>query len=85
MELANDVNYGLTAGFYGSKKQAKWFFENIQAGVTYANRPQGATTGAWPGFQPFGGWKGSGSSGKNAGGHYYLPLYMHEQIRTLIE
>jgi 1-pyrroline-5-carboxylate dehydrogenase len=85
MELANDVNYGLTAGFYGSKQQAKWFFENIQAGVTYANRPQGATTGAWPGFQPFGGWKGSGSSGKNAGGHYYLPLYMHEQIQTLIE
>lgn len=85
MTLANDVNYGLTAGFYGSKKEAQWFFENIQAGVTYANRPQGATTGAWPGFQPFGGWKGSGSSGKNAGGHYYLPLYMHEQIRTLVE
>ena len=85
MQLANDVNYGLTAGFYGSKRQTKWFFENIQAGVTYANRPQGATTGAWPGFQPFGGWKGSGSSGKNAGGHYYLPLYMHEQIRTLID
>ncbi len=85
MQLANDVNYGLTAGFYGTKRQAKWFFENIQAGVTYANRPQGATTGAWPGFQPFGGWKGSGSSGKNAGGHYYLPLYMHEQIQTTID
>jgi len=85
MQLANDVNYGLTAGFYGSKEETEWFFENIQAGVTYANRPQGATTGAWPGFQPFGGWKGSGSTGKNAGGHYYLPLYMHEQIRTLIE
>jgi 1-pyrroline-5-carboxylate dehydrogenase len=85
MQLANDVNYGLTAGFYGSPEETKWFFENIQAGVTYANRPQGATTGAWPGFQPFGGWKGSGSSGKNAGGHYYLPLYMHEQIQTTIE
>lgn len=85
MHFANDVNYGLTAGFYGTKDEAKWFFENIQAGVTYANRPQGATTGAWPGFQPFGGWKGSGSSGKNAGGHYYLPLYMHEQIQTFIE
>ncbi len=84
MSLANDVNYGLTAGFYGTNEETKWFFENIQAGVTYANRPQGATTGAWPGFQPFGGWKGSGSSGKNAGGHYYLPLYMHEQIQTLI-
>jgi 1-pyrroline-5-carboxylate dehydrogenase len=85
MVMANDVNYGLTAGFYGSKDEVKWFFENIQAGVTYANRPQGATTGAWPGFQPFGGWKGSGATGKNAGGHYYLPLYMHEQIQTLID
>jgi len=81
----NDVNYGLTAGFYGSNEEVDWFFDKIEAGVTYANRPQGATTGAWPGFQPFGGWKGSGSSGKNAGGHYYLPLYMHEQIRTIIK
>jgi 1-pyrroline-5-carboxylate dehydrogenase len=84
MKLANDVDYGLTAGFYGSPKEAEWFYENIQAGVTYANRPQGATTGAWPGFQPFGGWKGSGSTGKNSGGRYYLPLYLHEQIHTLI-
>lgn len=84
MSLANDVVYGLTSGFYGTEEEADWFFENIQAGVNYANRPQGSTTGAWPGFQPFGGWKGSGSSGKNAGGHYYLPLYMHEHIRTLI-
>ena len=82
--MANDVDYGLTAGFYGTEEEVGWFFENIQAGVVYANRPQGATTGAWPGFQPFGGWKGSGSSGKNAGGHYYLQLYMHEQIQTLI-
>lgn len=85
MQLANDVDYGLTAGFYGTEEECRWFFEHIQAGVTYANRPQGATTGAWPGFQPFGGWKGSGSTGKNAGGHYYLPLYMHEQIQTYVE
>jgi 1-pyrroline-5-carboxylate dehydrogenase len=85
MKLANDVNYGLTAGFYGTEKEAAWFFDHIEAGVTYANRPQGATTGAWPGFQPFGGWKGSGSSGKNGGGLYYVPLYMHEQIQTLIK
>jgi 1-pyrroline-5-carboxylate dehydrogenase len=85
MTLANEVNYGLTAGFYGSPDETDWFFEHIQAGVTYANRPQGATTGAWPGYQPFGGWKGSGSSGKNAGGVYYLPLYMHEQIHTLVK
>ena len=85
MKIANNVNYGLTAGFYGSAKEVEWFFDKIEAGVTYANRPQGATTGAWPGFQPFGGWKGSGSSGKNGGGLYYLPLYMHEQIRTLVK
>jgi 1-pyrroline-5-carboxylate dehydrogenase len=84
MRMANNVGYGLTAGFYGSPQETEWFFDNIEAGVTYANRPQGATTGAWPGFQPFGGWKGSGATGKNAGGLYYLPLYMHEQIRTSV-
>ena len=85
MKIANNVNYGLTAGFYGSLPETDWFFDNIEAGTTYANRPQGATTGAWPGFQPFGGWKGSGASGKNGGGLYYVQLYMHEQIRTLIK
>jgi 1-pyrroline-5-carboxylate dehydrogenase len=85
MQIANDVDYGLTSGFYGTKDEAQWYFDKIEAGVNYANRPQGATTGAWPGFQPFGGWKGSGSSGKNAGGHYYLQLYLHEQIQNLVE
>lgn len=84
MKIANSVNYGLTAGFYGSGKEVEWFFDNIEAGVTYANRPQGATTGAWPGFQPFGGWKGSGATGKNGGGYYYVQLYLHEQIRTRV-
>ena len=84
IELANDSEYGLTAGFYGSEKQIETFFDQIEAGVCYANRPQGSTTGAWPGFQPFGGWKASGSTGKSAGGHYYLPLYMHEQSQAII-
>ncbi|NMB68883.1 MAG: aldehyde dehydrogenase family protein [Chloroflexi bacterium] len=84
MKIANSVAYGLTAGVYGSDEEIEWFFDNIEAGVTYANRPQGATTGAWPGFQPFGGWKGSGSSGKNSGGVHYLQLYMHEQIRNRV-
>jgi 1-pyrroline-5-carboxylate dehydrogenase len=82
--LANDSEYGLTAGFYGSETQIETFFDRIEAGVCYANRPQGSTTGAWPGYQPFGGWKASGSTGKNAGGHYYLPLYMHEQSQTKV-
>jgi 1-pyrroline-5-carboxylate dehydrogenase len=60
--LANDSTLGLTAGFYGASR-GRAFFERIEAGVTYANRPQGATTGAWPGYQPFGGWKGSGTTG----------------------
>ena len=85
MKIPNDVNSGLTAGFYGSAREVEWFFDNIEAGVTYANRPQGATTGAWPGFQPFGGWKGSGATGKNGGGYYYVQLYMHEQIRTQVK
>jgi 1-pyrroline-5-carboxylate dehydrogenase len=84
MRLANDVDYGLTAGFYGTRREAAWFFDNIEAGVCYANRPQGATTGAWPGFQPFGGWKGSGSSGKSAGSLYYVQQFMREQSRTLV-
>ena len=85
MELANDVDYGLTAGFVGDQVEAEWFFDHIEAGTVYSNRPQGTTTGAWPGFQSFGGWKGSGSAGKNGGGYYYLPLYMREQSRTRVK
>jgi len=85
MDLANDVDYGLTAGFVGDPVEAEWFFDHIEAGTTYSNRPQGTTTGAWPGFQPFGGWKGSGSTGKNSGGYYSLPLYMHEQVRNRVK
>jgi 1-pyrroline-5-carboxylate dehydrogenase len=84
MQQANSVNYGLTSGFYGAEDEVDWYFDHIQAGVNYVNRPHGATTGAWPGFQPFGGWKGSGSTGKNGGGRYYLLQYMHEQIHTVI-
>ncbi len=85
MALANGSEFGLTAGFYGSVEEMAWFHENIEAGVTYANRPQGATTGAWPGYQPFGGWKGSGSTGKAIASFYYLPLYLREQSRTVVE
>jgi 1-pyrroline-5-carboxylate dehydrogenase len=85
MRRANDVEYGLTAGFFSQDAQEiEWFFRNIQAGVTYVNRQAGATTGAWPGYQPFGGWKGSGSTGKAGGSLYYVPQYMHEQSRTLV-
>jgi acyl-CoA reductase-like NAD-dependent aldehyde dehydrogenase len=85
MRLANDTTLGLTAGFYGAADEVPWFQENIEAGVTYANRRHGATTGAWPGYQPFGGWKGSGSTGKAIASSYYLAQYMREQSRTVVE
>ncbi|MCX7053734.1 MAG: aldehyde dehydrogenase family protein [Proteobacteria bacterium] len=85
MQLANDTSLGLTAGFYGNADEVPWFHEHIEAGVTYANRRQGATTGAWPGYQPFGGWKGSGSTGKAIASFYYLAQYQREQSRTVVE
>ena len=84
VELANDIQYGLTAGFYGSDREAEKFLAASEAGVNYVNRPQGSTTGAWPSYQSFGGWKASGSSGVGAGGPYYLQRYMREQIRTTV-
>ena len=85
MRLANESDLGLTAGIFGSDDDVAWFHERIEAGVTYANRPFGATTRAWPGYQPFGGWKGSGSSGKGIASFYYLALYLREQSRTVVE
>ena len=85
MQQVNDSELGLTAGFFGGADEVDWFFDHVEAGVTYANRPQGATTGAWPGFQPFGGWKGSGTSGKGIASAYYLALYQREQSQTRVE
>jgi 1-pyrroline-5-carboxylate dehydrogenase len=86
MQMANGVDYGLTAGFYSEEdEEIDWFLEYIEAGVVYVNREAGATTGAWPGYQPFGGWKGSGSTGKAGGGRYYVQQYMHEQSQTVID
>jgi 1-pyrroline-5-carboxylate dehydrogenase len=82
---ANAVPLGLTAGCYGGPEDARYFLDHVEAGVTYVNRPQGATTGAWPFYQPFGGWKGSGSTGKAIGSFHYLPLYMREQSQTVVE
>ncbi|HKV65205.1 MAG TPA: aldehyde dehydrogenase family protein [Rhodanobacteraceae bacterium] len=85
MRLANDTALGLTAGFYGGADEVPWFHDHIEAGVVYSNRPQGATTGAWPGYQPFGGWKGSSSTGKAIASFYYLAQYLREQSRTVVE
>ncbi len=86
MAKANDVEYGLTAGFFSEDEdEIEWFLNNIEAGVLYVNRDTGATTGAWPGYQAFGGWKGSGSTGKAAGSVYYVQQYMHEQSQTVVD
>ncbi|MCU0803693.1 MAG: aldehyde dehydrogenase family protein [Burkholderiales bacterium] len=83
--LVNASEYGLTAGFYGGTDEIEPFLARVEAGVTYVNRPQGATTGAWPGYQPFGGWKGSGTTGKAIGSFWYLPQYLREQSQTIVE
>lgn len=81
----NAVDYGLCAGFYGrDQAELDTFLDQAEAGVLYANRRSGATTGAWPGIQTFGGWKNSGLTGKNGFGPHYLPLFMREQSHTLM-
>ena len=75
----------MTAGiFTEDPAEAKRFLDGIQAGVVYVNRRAGATTGAWPGIQSFGGWKGSGSSGKNGLGPYYVQQFLREQSQTVM-
>ncbi len=86
IDKANDTEYGLTAGFFsGDRAEIDEWLDKIHAGVVYVNRRAGATTGAWPGVQPFGGWKGSGTTGKAGGGPYYVTQYLREQSRTVIE
>ena len=85
LTLANDTPLGLTAGFFSAEEaEIDHFLARIEAGVVYVNRRAGATTGAWPGVQPFGGWKGSGTAGKAGGGPYYLQQ-LREQSRTVVE
>ena len=80
LEEANKAEYGLTAGLFSNKEdEIELFWSEIEAGVTYVNKRSGATTGAWPGAQPFCGWKGSGGSGKGGCGPYYVAQFMREQ------
>ena len=85
LEHSNSTAYGLTAGIFSRDQgEIQRFLDTIQAGVVYVNRRAGATTGAWPGIQSFGGWKGSGSSGKSGLGPYYVQQFMREQSQTVI-
>ncbi len=82
----NAAEYGLTAGIFTTDEgELSRFFDEVEAGVCYANKRTGATTGAWPGAQGFCGWKGSGSTGKGGCGPYYVAQFMREQSRTVIE
>lgn len=86
LRFANDTKLGLTAGCFSRRQEElDRFVDEIEAGVVYLNRAAGATTGAWPGVQPFGGWKGSGSTGRNIGGLYSLGCYAREQSRTVVD
>ncbi len=83
---SNKVDFGLTAGIFSADEaEIERFFDEVEAGVCYANRKTGATTGAWPGVQSFCGWKGSGSTGKGGCGPYYVAQFLREQSRTVME
>jgi 1-pyrroline-5-carboxylate dehydrogenase len=85
LEEANDTDYGLCAGiFTEDTDEIAKFFDRIEAGVVYANRKGGSTTGAWPGCQSFAGWKASGSTGKGGLGPYYVQQFMREQSQTVV-
>ncbi|HEX2883380.1 MAG TPA: aldehyde dehydrogenase family protein, partial [Candidatus Limnocylindria bacterium] len=85
LDRANGTAYGLTAGIFSrDDAEVRRFLDTIEAGVVYVNRRAGATTGAWPGIQSFGGWKGSGSSGKGGLGPYYVQQFLREQSQTVI-
>jgi 1-pyrroline-5-carboxylate dehydrogenase len=85
IKLANDTEYGLTAGIFTRKQEeVKKFLDCIEAGVVYVNRQASATTGAMVGCQPFGGWKNSGTRGKGTGGSHYLTEFMREQSQTVV-
>jgi 1-pyrroline-5-carboxylate dehydrogenase len=83
LRLSNDTIFGLTAGLFSNDEdEIQRWFAGIEAGVAYVNRAAGATTGAWPDIQSFGGWKSSGTSGSGGGGPWYLRQYLREQSQT---
>lgn len=86
LRWANSVDHGLTAGVYaGTSEEIAYILDHIEAGLVYVNKESGSTTGAWPDYQAFGGWKKSTSTNKGAGHVYYLTAYMREQSQTIID
>jgi 1-pyrroline-5-carboxylate dehydrogenase len=83
--LGNRSIYGLRAGLYSKeKKDIDMFFARAEAGILYVNRPGGATTTTWPGYQSVCGWKRSIIDGKGALGFTGLQRYMREQSQTIL-
>ncbi len=71
IDMANDIDYGLTAGLHSlDPAEMDVWLNRIQAGNLYVNR---GITGAIVRRQPFGGWKKSAvGAGTKAGGPNYL-------------
>ena len=86
IRLSNESVYGLTAGIFSEDPaEVQRFLDTIETGTLYVNRRAGATTGAWPGVQAFGGWKGSGSTGKAGLSMYYVAQFLREQSHTVVD
>jgi 1-pyrroline-5-carboxylate dehydrogenase len=86
IRLSNESVYGLTAGIFSEDPaEVQQFLDTIETGTLYVNRRAGATTGAWPGVQAFGGWKGSGSTGKAGLSMYYVAQFLREQSHTVVD
>ncbi|WNG87541.1 aldehyde dehydrogenase family protein [Mycobacterium sp. ITM-2016-00317] len=84
LAAANDSDLGLSAGIYtGSREEARRFLDEMEAGCINVNAKGHAVTGWWPGDQTFGGWKGSGSTGKQAYGKWYVQQFAREQARKI--
>jgi 1-pyrroline-5-carboxylate dehydrogenase len=81
---ANDTNLGLTAGIYtGDAAEARAYLQRAEAGCVDVNVPGAATTKWWPGTQTFGGWKGSGSTSKQAFGRWYVQQFGRERCQSV--
>lgn len=85
IDKSNDSEYALCAGLFSEDEgEIDAWFDRIESGMCYVNREQSATTGALVEAQPFGGWKYSGTTGKFAGGPWYLQQFMRQQSRTVV-
>ena len=79
MQIANTIEYGLTAGLFSrSPRNIEYAKEVLEVGNLYINR---GITGALVGCQPFGGFHLSGCGAK-AGGPDYLKQFMVAQSIT---